>query len=68
MTGVGLVSPLGGGLHSESVRDFGAALQRLVTGAYPTADPDTQDLLAGGQFIMRVGSGDLRVSLRSAEH
>lgn len=54
-------------LHNESIREFGIALRRLVTKAYPTADPNTQDLLAKDHFIANVGNGDLRVSLRSAK-
>ena len=54
-------------LHNESVRDFGIALRRLVARAYPFADPNTQDLLAKDHFISHVGSGDLRISLRSAK-
>uniref|UniRef100_A0A1A8LWN4 Retrotransposon gag domain-containing protein n=1 Tax=Nothobranchius pienaari TaxID=704102 RepID=A0A1A8LWN4_9TELE len=47
--------------HNESVRDFGMALRRAVVKAYPTADPNTQDLLAKDQFIAHVGNGDMRV-------
>uniref|UniRef100_A0A1A7XWF2 CCHC-type domain-containing protein n=2 Tax=Iconisemion striatum TaxID=60296 RepID=A0A1A7XWF2_9TELE len=54
-------------LHNESVREFGMALRRSVVKAYPTADPNTQDLLAKDQFVAHVGNGDLRVSLRSAK-
>ena len=54
-------------LHNETVREFGIALRRLVTKAYPTADANTHDMLAKDHFIANVGSGDLRVSLRSAK-
>lgn len=54
-------------LHNESVREFGIALRRLVARAYPSADLHTQDLLAKDHFIAYVGSGDLRISLRSAK-
>uniref|UniRef100_A0A8C6LYF6 Peptidase A2 domain-containing protein n=1 Tax=Nothobranchius furzeri TaxID=105023 RepID=A0A8C6LYF6_NOTFU len=53
--------------HNESVREFRMALQRSAVKAYPTADPNTQDLLAKDQFIAHVGNGDMRVSLRSAK-
>ncbi|XP_029914978.1 uncharacterized protein LOC115364535 [Myripristis murdjan] len=54
-------------LHNETVREFGIALRRLVARAYPSADLNTQDLLARDHFITHVGSGDLRISLRSAK-
>ncbi|KAK0132001.1 hypothetical protein N1851_033191 [Merluccius polli] len=53
--------------NRASFCDFGIALQSLVASAYPTADPNTQDLLARDQFITHVGSRDLWVSLRSAK-
>uniref|UniRef100_A0A1A8HS45 Uncharacterized protein n=1 Tax=Nothobranchius kuhntae TaxID=321403 RepID=A0A1A8HS45_NOTKU len=53
--------------HNESVHEFGMALRWSVVKAYPTVDPNTQDLLAKDQFIAHVGNGDLRVSLRSAK-
>ena len=54
-------------LHNESVREFGIALRRLVTKAYPTIDHNTQDVLAKDHFISHVGNGDLRINLRSAK-
>lgn len=54
-------------LHNETVREFGIALRRLVARAYPSADLNTQDLLARDHFITHVGSGDLRIGLRSAK-
>lgn len=54
--------------HNETlVCQIGIALRRLVARGYPSADPHTQDLLARDHFITHVGSGDLRVSLRSAK-
>ena len=54
-------------LHNETIREFGIALRGLVVKAYPSADGHTQDLLAKDHFITHVGSGDLRISLRSAK-
>ena len=54
-------------LHNESVREYGIALRRLVTKAYPTIDINTQDVLAKDHFIAHVGNGDLRINLRSAK-
>lgn len=54
-------------LHSETAREFGNALRRLITKAYPSADNNTRDLFARDHFIEHVGSGDLRVQLRSAK-
>uniref|UniRef100_A0A1A8PU43 Retrotransposon gag domain-containing protein n=1 Tax=Nothobranchius rachovii TaxID=451742 RepID=A0A1A8PU43_9TELE len=53
--------------HNESVREFGMALRRSAVKAYPTADPNTQDLLTKDQFIAHVGNGDMSVCLRSAK-
>ena len=54
-------------LHNETVREFGIALRRLVTKAYPSIDLNTQDVLAKDHFIAHVGNGDLRISLRSVK-
>lgn len=54
-------------LHNETVREFGISLRRLVMKAYPSVDPNTQDVLAKDHFITHVGNGELRVSLRSAK-
>lgn len=53
-------------LPGESAREFGNALRRLVAKSYPVANCDTQDLLAREQFIAHVGTGELRIQLRSA--
>lgn len=52
-------------LHNESAREFGNALRRLIMKAYPNADNDTRDLFARDHFIEHVGSGELRINLRS---
>ncbi|KAL2082815.1 hypothetical protein ACEWY4_022633 [Coilia grayii] len=52
-------------LLNESVRDFGIALRRLIHKAYPSADNVTRDMFARDHFVEHVGSGDLRIHLRS---
>lgn len=52
-------------LPNESVRDFGIALRRLIYKAYPAADNVTRDMFARDHFVEHVGSGDLRIHLRS---
>lgn len=54
-------------LHNEMAREFGNALRRLVSQAYPSADDHTRDLLARDHFIMHSAAGEFRVSLRSAK-
>ena len=54
-------------LLNESAREFGNALRRLIMKAYPTADNITRDHFARDHFIEHVGSGELRVNLRSAK-
>lgn len=54
-------------LHNETAREFGNALRRLIYKAYPSADGATQDLLARDHFVAHVGSGDMRIHLRSAK-
>lgn len=39
----------------------------MVFKAYPRADVDTRDTIACDHFIMHVGSGELRIQLRSAK-
>lgn len=53
-------------LTGETAREFGNALRRLVAKSYPVANGDTQDLLAREHFIAHVGTGELRIQLRSA--
>lgn len=53
-------------LAGETAREFGNALRRLVAKSYPVANGDTQDLLAREHFIAHVGTGELRIQLRSA--
>ncbi|KAL0153018.1 hypothetical protein M9458_051617, partial [Cirrhinus mrigala] len=53
-------------LPGESAREFGNALRRLVAKSYPVANGETQDLLAREHFIAHVGTGELRIQLRSA--
>ena len=53
--------------QGESARDFCNTLRRLVEKAYPSVDFNTRDMLAKDQFIAKVGSGDVRVQLRSAK-
>ena len=52
-------------LHEETAREFGNALRRLVTRAYPSADEPTRDLLARDHFVSHFAEGDFRISLRS---
>lgn len=52
---------------TESAREFGNALRRLVSKAYPSANGATQDLLAREHFVAHVGVGELRIQLRSAK-
>ena len=54
-------------LHNETIREFGTALRRLISKAYPSADNSTRELFARDHFIEHVGKGDLRVNLRSAK-
>lgn len=54
-------------LPNESAREFGTALRRLVVRAYPVVDYATQDMLARDHFVVHVGSGELRIQLRSAK-
>lgn len=54
-------------LLNETAREFGNALRRLIIKAYPGADINTRDLFARDHFIEHVGSGELRVNLRSAK-
>lgn len=54
-------------LHNETIREFGNALRRLITKAYPSADNATRELFARDHFIEHVGKGDLRINLRSAK-
>nr|XP_014341586.1 PREDICTED: uncharacterized protein LOC106702805 [Latimeria chalumnae] len=51
----------------EPLRDLGYEIRRLATKAYPAYDPGTQDSLAKDHFIAQVGSGELRIQLRSAK-
>ena len=51
----------------ERARDFGSALRRLTDKAYPSVDSHTRDMLAKDQFIAKIGSGDVRIQLRSAK-
>lgn len=39
----------------------------MIYKAYPSADAATQDLLARDHFVAHVGSGDMRIHLRSAK-
>lgn len=48
-----------------NLRDFGIALCRLIYKAYPSADNVTRDMFARDHFVEHVGSGDLRIHLRS---
>lgn len=50
-----------------STRDFGNVIQRLVDKAYPSVDLPTRDMLAKNQYIAKIGSGDIRMQLRSAK-
>jgi len=52
-------------LPNETLREFGNALRRLATKAYPSVGVDTQDLLARDHFIAHVGNGETRIQLRS---
>lgn len=52
---------------SETAREFGNALRRLVGKAYPSVDFARQDLSAKDQFITNIGRTDLRVQLRTAK-
>lgn len=52
-------------LPNEAVRDFGIALRRLIYKAYPSADNVTRDMFARDHFVEHVGSGDIRIHLRS---
>lgn len=54
-------------LPTETAREFGNALRRLVSKAYSSVDASTQDLLARDHFMANVGSGELRIQLRSAK-
>lgn len=54
-------------LATESAREFGNALRRLISKAYPSAGGATQDLLAREHFVAHVGVGELRIQLRSAK-
>lgn len=54
-------------LPTESAREFGNALRRLVSKAYSSANGPTQDLLAREHFVAHVGVGELRIQLRSAK-
>ncbi len=40
----------------------------MIYKAYPSAGAATQDLLAHDHFVAHVGSGDMRIHLRSAKH
>ena len=54
-------------MHNETAREFGNALRRLATKAYPTADNYIRDMLARDQFFTHFSSGEFRISLRSAK-
>lgn len=54
-------------MHNETAREFGNALRRLATKAYPSADNGTRDMLARDQFLTHFVAGDFRVSLRRAK-
>ncbi len=54
-------------LPNETAREFGNALKRLIYKAYPSVDAATQVLLALDHFVAHVGSGDMRIHLRSAK-
>ncbi|XDV37980.1 hypothetical protein PO909_007483 [Leuciscus waleckii] len=54
-------------MHNETAREFGNALRRLATKAYPTADNCTCDMLARDQFLTHFATGDFRISLRRAK-
>ena len=49
----------------ETARDFGNVIRRLVDTAYPTVDIATRDMMAKDQYVAKIGSGDVRVQLRS---
>lgn len=52
---------------TETVREFGNALRRLIFKAYPSVDSTTRDLLARDHFIAHIGSADTRIHLRSVK-
>ena len=52
---------------NEVARDFGNAIRRLVDRAYPSVNLPTRDMLAKDQYIAKIGSGDIRMQLRSAK-
>lgn len=54
-------------LPNETGQEFGNALRRLVTKAYPSLDDNARDMLARDQFVTHFASGDFRVSLRTAK-
>lgn len=54
-------------MPNETLREFGNALRRLATKAYPSVGSDTQDLLARDHFITHVGNGETRMRLRSVK-
>lgn len=54
-------------MHNETAREFGNALRRLATKAYPSADNATRDMLARDQFLTHFATGDFRISLRRAK-
>lgn len=52
---------------NETVREFGNALRRLISKAYPSVDGVTRDLLARDHFIAHIGCADTRIHLRSVK-
>lgn len=52
---------------NETVREFGNALRRLISKAYPAVDGATRDLLARDHFIAHIGCADTRIHLRSVK-
>ena len=65
-TGVGLASQPAA-VCNETAREFGNALRRLATKAYPTSDNRTHDILSRDQFLTHFATGDFRISLRHAK-